>query len=77
MVAIAVIFAGIAPAMADSPVFIDFERFPGPDEILGTPDDVSAPNNCSLQVCEWLTNEFASMGITFRAKTGHAVLPGP
>lgn len=67
------LFAVIAPAMAaDGPVFIDFERFPGPDGIIGTPDDIPAPSNCApppIGICGTLSNEFSSMGITFTSGT--------
>lgn len=45
-------------------VTIDFERFPGPDGILGTADDTFPA--CDTQgTCELLSNQFASMGIMF------------
>jgi hypothetical protein len=64
------VLAAIVPAMAaEGPVFIDFERFPGPDGIIGTADDIPAPSNCHLGVCSLLSNEFSSMGITFTRGT--------
>ena len=72
-VAYSFLFAVIAPAMAaDGPVLIDFERFPGPDGIIGTPDDIPAPSNCPqppVGICGNLSNEFSSMGITFTSGT--------
>lgn len=66
------LFAAIAPAMAaEGPVLIDFERFPGPDGIIGTADDIPAPSGCTVGPCvhRLLSNEFSSMGITFTRGT--------
>ena len=53
-----------APAMA-APVSISFETFPGPDGVLGTPDDVPSFDN-SIRP---LRDEYASVGLTFTAGT--------
>ena len=52
-----------APAVA-APLSISFETFPGPDGVLGTPDDV--PSFGSITP---LRNEYASIGLTFTAGT--------
>ncbi len=63
-VAYVFLFAAIAPAMAaDGSVFIDFERFPGPDGIIGTADDIPALSNCPFALFSPLSTEFSSMGI--------------
>jgi len=51
------------PATADT-VTIDFERFPGPDGILGTADD-TFPVCDEHGVCEGLGDQFSTMGVTF------------
>ena len=62
--------AAIAPqatgASSRASVTIDFEFFPGPDGLLGTPDDIpiTAPTLFSSQL-EQLTDQFASLGIEF------------
>lgn len=80
VVACMFLFAAIAPAMAaEGPVFIDFERFPGPDGIIGTADDIAAPpappapSNCTVGPCPvaLLNDQFSSMGITFTRGTLH------
>lgn len=45
-------------------VTIDFERFPGPDGIIGTADD-TFPTCDAHGVCESLGSQFASIGVTF------------
>jgi hypothetical protein len=47
-------------------VVIDFEKYPGPDGALGTPDDVPivAPSLFANQPLQ-ITNQFASLGIQF------------
>jgi hypothetical protein len=63
------LFAVIAPAMAtDGPVLIDFERFPGPDGIIGTADDIPAPT-CPGGFCGLLSSEFSGTGVTFTGGT--------
>lgn len=48
----------------DTSVTINFERFPGPDGMLGTADDTFPA--CDLNgICELLGSQFADMGITF------------
>ena len=61
-------FAAVVTAArgTDPSVFIDFERFPGADGILGSTDDIAAP---SCQICGRLSNEFSSMGVTFSGGT--------
>jgi hypothetical protein len=77
VVAFMFVFAAIAPAMAaEGPVFIDFERFPGPDGIIGTADDIPtppAPSSCTGGACPvaLLNDQFSSMGITFTRGTLH------
>ena len=67
MVAASTFLAVSAAALAASgSARIDFERFPGPDGVLGSADDVAAPA-CSF--CGPLSNEFSSMGIQFHAGT--------
>ena len=50
-------------------VTIDFERFPGPDGILGTVDDTlpacNTPGCTNLCPCESLNSQFAGIGLTF------------
>ncbi|HEV8608841.1 MAG TPA: hypothetical protein VGS98_02060 [Thermoanaerobaculia bacterium] len=48
----------------DTSVTIDFERFPGPDGMLGTGDD-TFPACDTNGICELLVSQFAGMGITF------------
>ena len=58
--------AGLAaPAAADT-IVINFDFLPGPDQVLGTLDDIPivAPTVFSSQPLQ-LTNEFASVGILF------------
>jgi hypothetical protein len=67
-VAYALLSAFAVPAMAaDGSLLIDFEHFPGPDGIIGTADDIPAPNCPSPSgICPpLLGNQFASAGITF------------
>ncbi len=69
VVAYTFLVAAFAPAMAaDGSLFIDFEQFPGPDGILGTPDGIRAPS-CPSGFCGPLSNEFSSIRITFNAGT--------
>jgi hypothetical protein len=53
----------------DRTVTIDFERFPGPDGILGTVDDTfpacNTPGCTNLCPCESLNSQFAGIGLTF------------
>ena len=78
-----VVSAGLLLALAlprlagAQPVLIDFETFPGPDGVFGTPDDVPAPP-CPGIICGGLTNQFSSFGMTFtRGTLGQAFLfPG-
>ena len=55
------------PAGAQS-VLVDFETFPGPDGVFGTPDDVPAPP-CPGGICGGLSNQFSSFGMTFSSGT--------
>jgi hypothetical protein len=57
---------GLSSGAAQAQVTIDFERFPGPDGILGTADDTFPVCNVPVNSpCEPLGSHFASMGITF------------
>ena len=50
---------------------IDFESFPGPDGILGSTDDIPAPD-CGpgpFSFCGPLSSEFSSVGLTFSSGT--------
>ncbi len=47
---------------------IDFETFPGPDGVFGTPDDIPSPP-CPGGICSNLTSEFSSFGMTFTSGT--------
>ncbi|MFC5461015.1 PEP-CTERM sorting domain-containing protein [Massilia niabensis] len=53
-----------APASA-AVITMNFESFPGPDGILGTADDVSAPNT----FLQPLRDQYASLGVTFTQGT--------
>ena len=44
-----------------APIAITFEVFPGPDGIIGTADDIPAPN----QFLTPLNTQFSSLGLTF------------
>jgi hypothetical protein len=57
-------------------VTIDFEHYPGPDGLLGTPDDVPTPTTvlCQPQPCgegpvAQLTDQYSSVGVTFSEGT--------
>lgn len=54
------------PLLAQSVVRIEFEHFPGPDGLLGTPDDIpiTAPTLFATQTSQ-LTTEFSTLGILF------------
>ncbi|MBX3377739.1 MAG: hypothetical protein KF678_12135 [Phycisphaeraceae bacterium] len=53
------------PAAADV-VTITFDHYPGPDNVLGTPDDVPivAPSTFAAQTLQ-ITDQFAALGIVF------------
>lgn len=62
--------------LATSRVTIDFEKYPGPDGRLGTSDDLAVPipdastTFCGAYFyCEFLTTQYASVGITFSKTT--------
>lgn len=56
--------ASVARSAPDTSVTIDFERFPGPDGMLGNGDDTFPA--CDVNgICELLGSQFASMGILF------------
>jgi hypothetical protein len=57
---------GLAGAAAADVIVINFDFYPGPDGILGTPDDIPivAPSTFAAQP-EQLTNQFASVGVLF------------
>ncbi len=66
---LAAVLATAAPwGAAAATITIDFESFPGPDGLLGTPDDVPAPA-CDLGICYELSDEYASAGVTFTSGT--------
>jgi hypothetical protein len=56
----------VSAPLAANPVVITFNFYPGPDGILGTPDDIPivAPSTFAAQ-SEQLTDQFASVGILF------------
>src|SRR5215467_13565105 len=45
-------------------ITISFEAFPGPDGVLGTSDDIPAPNcgGSVISICGPLGNDFSTMG---------------
>ncbi len=45
-------------------IVIDFEKFPGPDGLLGTADDISAP--VCPGFCRSLQNEYAPLGVNLQ-----------
>jgi hypothetical protein len=65
-VIVCVILLAVSAAAADTSVTIAFERFPGQDGTLETPDDTFP--TCSggpLAVCDPLGSQFASLGVLF------------
>jgi hypothetical protein len=60
-----VLAAGSAAALGN-PVVINFDFYPGPDGILGTPDDIpiTAPTSFLSQTMQ-ITDQFASVGVLF------------
>jgi hypothetical protein len=60
----------LLPALAAAEVIsIDFERFPGPDGVFGTVDDVPAPDCLPGGFCGQLGGEFASLGMLVTSGT--------
>jgi len=57
-------------------ITISFEAFPGPDGVLGTNDDVPAPNcgGTVISICGPVGNDFSTMGIQF---SSGALFQGP
>jgi hypothetical protein len=56
--------SGVGAASADTSITIDFERFPGPDNVLGTADD-TFPACDTSGICEPLSSQFSGLGVTF------------
>jgi hypothetical protein len=68
-----VLLVGAVPLAAQT-ITLDFERFPGPDGILGTVDDESPVTCVPIEpACfiQPLTTEFSAVGITFTAGSLH------
>ncbi|MCA9278060.1 MAG: hypothetical protein H6815_04640 [Phycisphaeraceae bacterium] len=63
---LAVALSATAAVAGPGAVTINFDVYPGPDGVLGTPDDVpiAAPTTFNGQA-EQLTNQYASVGILF------------
>jgi hypothetical protein len=64
--AAALCLLGLAGAAAADVIVINFDFYPGPDGILGTPDDepIVAPTTFAVQSVQ-LTDQFASVGVRF------------
>lgn len=75
-VSLAMLLLAAVPALAQTPVTLDFEAFPGPDGRLGTADDVATPS-CS-PVCAQVGSSYAGMGIVFASGTlfQSSIFPG-
>jgi hypothetical protein len=61
----------VATSMHAGTIAISFEAFPGPDGVLGTSDDIPAPN-CGggvITPCGPINNDFSTMGIQFSSGT--------
>jgi hypothetical protein len=56
------------PAPGQGIAALDFEFYPGPDGQLGTPDDIPVPP-CPGGLCGALSDEYASVGLTFTSGT--------
>ena len=58
--------AGLAASAAAESIVINFDFYPGPDNMLGTPDDVPivAPTGFATQTLQ-MTDQFAAVGIIF------------
>lgn len=61
----------VVTSIQAGPIAISFETFPGADGVLGTIDDVPAPN-CGggvISICGLIGNNFSTMGIQFASGT--------
>ena len=61
----------LATSVHAGTIAISFEAFPGPDGVLGTNDDIPAPN-CGggvISICGPIGNDFSTMGIQFSSGT--------
>jgi len=61
----------IAASLHAGTITISFETFPGADGVLGTSDDIPAPN-CGggvSSICGLIGNDFSAMGIQFSSGT--------
>lgn len=66
------VFAGLLGLVSTTgwaqPVLVDFDTYPGPDGMLGTADDVPAPD-CpgpgDPKICGLLGDPYAGLGVTF------------
>jgi hypothetical protein len=67
-VVMVVSMALVHPMVGADTITIDFEALPGPDGRLGTPDDLPTPP-CPTGICERLSTEYASAGLTFTSGT--------
>lgn len=63
----AFVMALLSSQAAAGEILIDFERFPGPDGVPGTADDVPAGTEILLP----LTTQYASLGVRFEGASLH------
>lgn len=69
---VAMLFGLVATSSSAASIVITLEAYPGPDGVLGTADDVAAPNapNCGV-FCFFglLRNQFSDIGVVFSSGT--------
>jgi hypothetical protein len=59
------------PVLAQAPITLDFETYPGPDGRLGTVDDITSPacGGGTIGICAPIGDAYAAAGITFASGT--------